>query len=276
MQDSKSITINTLIDRDPNASSSETKCKIYLSQPVQGSGRLSIACSKVVIPSTNYTFHPTENLLWYVLDPAGTPSLKYVSIPTDKAYPDAEELASDLTAEITSQNGDDILVEYLEYERRLKFTNNTGGTMRFISNYFYETSFGGQAIGSHANEKLGLIGDLSGQSISNSASYTATGVPRLISTLAYHVVSRQLGDSNLTTTPSRFDNPSIIATVLNGQPFGGIVKEEIPQEDWLWLKFNSTNLSSFDIEVVDDQYRSLDFNGAGVILELRYIQEGDE
>lgn len=73
----------------------------------------------------------------------------------------------------------------------------------------------------------------------------------------------------MTTTPSPLDNPAIICTVHNTAPFGTLLSVSFRDDEIMWFEFR-TDISQFDLTLVDDQFRSVDLNGSPIYVEFEW------
>ena len=263
MRQKYKIAINSEIDREPN--SSRDNFRTFLSRPVSNFNReIQVGLRKAVIPNTAYTFHPNDNYLWYVLD--GT--VKNIQLDTQRVFSDGEQLAEHLTNLFGENNDTGITVEQNENSKKLVFSNSSGVDLRLVSDFIYETEVNGTSIFNHSNVKLGLIDDMSNTIISDGQSYSPSGIPRLVSTFVYNILSKGLVSNTVTTTPSPNDNPHILASLLNNKGYGDLLTIHLADDEIFW--FNVKSLNSFDIIITDDQYRPISLNGGNVYLELEY------
>jgi hypothetical protein len=261
------IFINSELDRQPN--NSRESFISFLSRAIPTHGyALRIGVSRMVIPNTAYTFHPNDSYLWYVTDLGGTDTLKSVTISTERLFENAQDLADHLQNLFTS-NGDSITVGVNQDSLKLEFTNSTGSPIRFISDFIYEVEFSGSPLYNHANKKLGINSDLRNTSIPDGSVFTPAGLTRLSSTFAYHLISTTLVDPSQTSTPSPNKNPHVLASVLNNKGFGDLLTVFYSRDEIFYHKM-SDDLSSIDIQVVDDEYRPVSLNGANIYVELSY------
>lgn len=261
------IIINSELDRQPG--DSRDQFRSFLSRPVSNYGRtIKIGVQSAVVPNTAYTFHPNDTYLWYVLDVGGANTVKNVVIPSDRLFETSNDLALELDNLFTA-NGDSIDVTLDDDTMKLQFTNNTGSPIRLISDFVYEVVFNGTTLYNHANKKLGVIDDLRNTSVANGSTFTPSGLPRLSSTFAYHIISTTLVGQSKTSTPSPNNDPHILASVLNNRSFGDLLTVSYPENE-IFYHSMTDNLSSIDIHVVDDEYRPVSLNGANVYLELLY------
>lgn len=257
------IALNSEIDREPTAS--RDNFRAFLSRPVSNFNRdIRIGLRKAVIPNTTYTFHPNDTYLWYVLD--GT--LKNIQIDASRVINDGEALAQHLTELFADNSDTGITVEQNEHSKKLIFSNSTGNDLRLVSDFIFETEVNGTPLFNHANVKLGLIDDMSNQTIADGQSYSPSGIPRLVSTLTYNLLSKGLVSNTVTTTPSPNDNPHILATLLNNKGYGDLLTIHLSDDEIFW--FDVRSLSSIDVIITDDQFRPISLNGGNIYLEFEY------
>jgi hypothetical protein len=257
------LAINSEIDREPN--SSRHKFTSFLSRPFVSYGRkIRFGLRKAVIPNLMYSFHPNDTRLWYLVD--GT--LKSIDISSSRVFENGQELADHLT-DLFSNNGDSGITVTLDNNtKKLSFNNNTGVTIRIVSDFVYETEVNGTQLFNHANVKLGLTSDLSQTNIPDGSSLTPVSIPRLASTNVYHILSRDKVSNDITVTPSPNDNPHILASVLVDKSFGDLITIHLSDDEIFYFEIDE--LYKISIEVTDDQFRPIDLNGGNVYLEFEY------
>lgn len=133
----RKICVNSAIDRDLT-SSSTTDMTVFLSQSIQvGRGKVGLGVKKMTIPNLAYTFHPTENTLWYVTSPdiSGW-QLKSIEINTNRVYIEPSHLITELNAKATA-NGDDISFSYDATTAKISLFNNEAYAIGVIPDYIY-------------------------------------------------------------------------------------------------------------------------------------------
>lgn len=264
------IIINSELDRQPG--DSREQFRSFLSRPITSYNRtIKIGVQSAVIPNTAYTFHQNDTYLWYVLDVGGADTVKNVVLPSNRLFETSNDLATELDSLFTA-NGDSIDVTSDGDTKKLQFTNNTGSPIRLVSDFVYEVVYNGTTLYNHANKKLGIIDDLRNTSVPDGSTFTPSGLPRLSSTFAYHIISTTLVRQSKTSTPNPNNNPHILVSVLNNRSFGDLLTVSYPENEIFYHNM-SDNLSSIDVQVVDDEYRPVSLNGANVYLELLYSIE---
>ena len=257
------LVINSEIDREPNTS--RHNFSSFLSRPVVSYGRkIRFGLRKAVIPNLMYTFHPNDTRLWYLVD--GT--LKYIDISSSRVFDDGDDLATHLTQLFSDNSDSGITVTLDSNSKKLKFENNTGVSIRIVSDFLYETVVNGTQLFNHANVKLGLIDDLRQTDIPDGSSLTPSGIPRLINTTVYHILSRDKVSNDITITPSPNDNPHILSSIKVNKLFGDMLTTHRSDDEIFWFEIDE--LYKISIEVTDDQFRPVDLNGGYVYLEFEY------
>jgi hypothetical protein len=245
----KRLIINSLIDRNINGSHSDFT--VYLDESLNpGSDKFMIGLKKVSLPNTIYTFHQKDSYLWYLVN--GT--LHNIQIPTEEDIEDGAQLAQALT-DLFSVNNHSIDVSMNDTTARLQFTNNTGNPIRLVSSDLYEPVVNSTDIVNSANHKLGLLGDLSNNTISNNFTYEATGVPKIISTSIFHITSKTIGDYRQSILPKQQElQQYILYSALNTVGFGDIINKDIPHDDLKWFEIDGS-IDTIDIQIRDENYR---------------------
>jgi hypothetical protein len=264
----KRLIINSNIDRDFLGEHSDFR--VYMDQSIEaGQDKLMIALKKVSIPNTVYTFHVQDSYLWYVYD--GT--LHNIKLPTNEVITDGSNLAQAIT-DLFSVNNHDIEANMNTESNRLQFTNNSNVDVRIVSSDLYEPVVNNTEIVNSANNKLGLIEDLSNNVIQPSFTYEAVGVPKIISSSVFHITSKAIGDYRQSILPKQQElQQYIIYTLLNNAGFGDINNDNIPHDDMKWLEVDGM-IDSIDIQVRDENYRIVDLNGGNIILEFELYKTG--
>lgn len=264
------ILINTLLDRDAT-SNSMSDFRVYLKRPIStNQSNFTLGVRKVSIPNTAYPFHSTESKLYYLYDLNGVNTMNTVSISSTRKYDDMTELVNELNSGFTS-NGHNIVATVNSNSKKLSITNNEALKIRIVGSYLHEgDSVNGTTLNDQANSKLGLTQDLTSEGILIQGQVVeGASIVRLVYTQVYHLVSNELGDNDLVSTPSPFDNPRILCSILNDKSWGDIITKEFIDEDMLTFEF-SNSVSQFDITLVDDQLRTVDTQGSPLIIELEY------
>lgn len=266
----RKVIINSNLDREPGGTSSNFQ--VYLSRPLEAHrGRVKIGLRKAVIPNTAYNLHVSESILWFVQNPdTQNELLDSIQVDVDRIYQDSNDLADEVNARLDAKGYDDLVCEVNELTGRLRFRSTDNNTYRLIGDYIFELEYNGVPLFNHINRRLGIVEDTRGTLIdSNGTWYQATGLPKLVNTLVYHVTSGQLGNEYNTTTPSKFDNPKIIMTMMNNVPYG-FNNTQIYDDSEMFTVVLQDGLNEFDIQIRDEEYRIVDLKGANVYLEFDY------
>lgn len=262
------VIINTQIDRDAT-SRSLTDCQIYLSRPIEGNQYdIEIGVRKVSIPNTAYPFHPTENRLYYRYHLDGPDEVFYIELDPYRTYDEVSDVVAGMNAGFTANNHD-LTASVDANTSKIHITNDSIYKVRLLGSYIYEgSSQSGVVLGNQANTKLGFTQDLTNEVMMPDDVVSGASLPRLIYTQCYHLVSN-LGDASITETPSPFENPRVLCTVLNTANWGEIINKEFINDDMLTFNY-SRDISSFQLTLLDDQFRTVDLNGSPIVVELEY------
>lgn len=263
--DRKRLIINSEINRNGQ---SRDNFSIFLNDPIPHyRNKIKFAVRKVVMPNTVYSIHPRENRLYYIVDPEGNDEeLKHITLPTNKVYQNADQLADDLS-DLFEDNGETMDVEFLEDSQKLKFTNTSAQDIRLVSGDDWETSYNGTELVDRSNVKIGLTQDLRGKVLVNGGFTTAQNIPKIQSSLVFHLISQKLVDNATSITPNRDNKPHILATLINNKSWGDNLWDT-RADDELWQITMNSDLDQLDLQVVDDQYRQVSLNGAPLWVEI--------
>lgn len=94
-----------------------------------------------------------------------------------------------------------------------------------------------------------------------------TGIPRISSTLVFNLASKQIVDSRKMISPSENITPSLMVSIPNKVSFGDFNVAEFDMSEVVFHPIGA-DLTEFDLELLDDNYRPLDLNGASMWIEL--------
>lgn len=269
----KRLYVNSSLDRSKNSSSSNFR--VYLDESIDARmNKIMIAVKKVSLPNTVYTFAFEDSILWYLTDVGGaSEALKYIAIPTDKNYKDVSELIEDINTSFINE-GDNISVSQDDTTKRLRFRNDSPFKIRIVSSNEYENIVNGTTIVNSCNNKIGLVGNLTDDTLDTGESYLATGIPKLLSTSMFYITSTTLGNWMNTMLPrSKTYKEYIIHSMLNTGGFGDVLQDSLDENSMFWIEIDGS-LTDFDIVIKDENYREVNLNGANVIIELEYYLIG--
>jgi hypothetical protein len=263
--DKKRLIINSEINRN---SQSRDNFSIFLDNPMPHlRNKIRFAVQKAIIPNTAYSVHPQESKLYYVVDPNGpSEELKHISLDTKKVLEDPTDLADEMSL-LFDNNGETIDVVVEDTSKKLKFTNNSGQTIKLLSSEDWISEWNGNPLPDRANNKIGLSQDMTSVVLVNGGSTTSKHIPKIQNTMIYHLVSQRLVDNATSITPDKDIKPHVLISMLNTGSWGSNLTTERP-ENMLWSISTNSDFDQLDIQVLDDKFRPVDLNGAPIFLEI--------
>lgn len=199
----------------------------------------------ISFPNTMYNITSSNNELNWV----DGNTVEY-SLLVPVGYYTADELASYINAE-TSTNA-------TYTNSTIQFTNNRKTRTFTISNTATFHLLPTSTI-------LDIIG-FPNPSVVNVSIHTGTQPYNMLTTKYVHVLSSKLAEHDSMITSSNVKYP-VIATIPVNAPFGYLISKSEEKTSADESRHNSNvNLSTIDIKLVDDDFKTIQLNGSGVIM----------
>ena len=259
------LAINSRIDRQTNDSNSDFR--VYLKEAISSlKSSVKIGLKKVAIPNTMYSFSEYNNVLYYVRELNTGPNLSELKFETDRIYEGGKDLENFMNNEF-SNKGHNITVVFDEATQRFSFTNNESNPF-YIINTFLNPTFQSVTLENSAHHKIGIIRDTTQHKVSNGSTFECKGLPKILNTSVYHIVSNKLGDTQKYKLVKSRNHP-IIASVFNDVSFGDMITREYSDDETFFSVVND-EIEIIDIQILDEEYQPVNLNGSNLVLEFVY------
>lgn len=270
----RSIYIDAI--RDKQRGQPTHNFSVYLASPInisrQGISRIRVVASS--IENTTYSFKYTNNVFYYYTDVGtGAEALNYITLPIDKYIGVVSDTDNDPNNDLIgifdglfSSAGHNITTQFNDNTGKLTFTNNTGGSVRFVSSDEYE--YNPNLYTNKCNMKIGLTTDVSNNIITDGSSFTCDSIVRLKKSALYITSSLTYDNALVGNELINYQKP-IIARMPVSDPSFGATQYYQNTLDSDEIALFGDSISNIKFTVYDEDLDiPLDLNGGNVNLQL--------